>query len=60
MEYNPITVTDLNKYIKDKIDGDEFGIGSYGDDPGVAGLQYGFPVGRGAQFLADEDRGACP
>ena len=23
MEYNPITVTDLNKYIKDKIDGDE-------------------------------------
>ena len=23
MEYNPITVTDLNKYIKNKIDGDE-------------------------------------
>lgn len=23
MEYNPITVTDLNKYIKEKIDGDE-------------------------------------
>ena len=23
MEYNPISVTDLNKYIKDKIDGDE-------------------------------------
>ena len=23
MEYNPITVTDLNKYIKDKIDNDE-------------------------------------
>ena len=24
MEYNPISVTDLNKYIKDKVDGDEF------------------------------------
>ena len=23
MEYNPITVTDLNKYIKEKIDNDE-------------------------------------
>ena len=23
MEYNPISVTDLNKYIKNKIDGDE-------------------------------------
>ena len=24
MEYNPISVTELNKYIKNKIDGDEF------------------------------------
>ncbi len=24
MEYNPITVTDLNRYIKNKVDGDEF------------------------------------
>ena len=24
MEYNPISVTDLNKYIKDRVDGDEF------------------------------------
>ncbi len=24
MEYNPITVTDLNKYIKNKVDCDEF------------------------------------
>ena len=23
VEYNPISVTDLNKYIKEKIDGDE-------------------------------------